>query len=716
MKIAFYTLGCKVNQYETEAMREKFAQAGFEVLSDLSNEESEGVTSDASNGSDALDALDASEDMYTDSADDASEDLHADGTDDASADVYVINTCTVTHLADRKSRQFIRRAKRQNPNALIAVTGCYAQVDPETVASIEGVDLIVGTNEKQDIVRYVEEELLKNNRLTDKTRNTQELTGSKPGIPDCGTDCCTGVVSDGDATADMDICGNTEKNPAIHVRKYGELSDYCSDGIIKAMESRTRAYIKIQEGCNRFCSYCIIPYARGRVRSRDEAEIIEEARGLVAAGFKEIVLTGINTALYGAEKCVGNCEEQCAVQQVWNDAEKSSYNVDRSAETDKSREFGLRSLLRKLDELPGDFRVRLSSLEPTVVSPKDVESILDSQRLCPHLHLSIQSGSDNVLRAMNRRYTREEYLEIVDLLRGRKKVVRFDSVGVGAGVGAGSSTGTDTDCSYELERTSAKCGPLFGITTDIIVGFPGETDADFSDTVELVRTAGFSKVHVFRYSPRRGTKAAEMGDQVAPAVKAARAETLMEEAEMAARRFMETMIGERVRVLLEEVVEVADADAGADVDDVDVADADVSVYDANGISVDDVDDVSARDVDGVSERNAKAENARNAVGVSERNAVGVSVSAVRNSRKMKCIVGYSDNYTRVYIPIDGVSAQDRVVSGDADGPNAGAFADVDSADTVRQTLVADGGLELNIFTEVRLIKPFKDGMLGELIK
>ena len=356
--------------------------------------------------------------------------------EDEAADIYVINTCTVTNLADRKSRQFIRRAKSINPDAVVAVTGCYAQMDSEKVAEIPGVNVVAGTNEKSKLIDYIEEHLAENN------------------------------PSEGDVSC--------------HIKDYNDLDSYESDGIITAMESRTRAFIKIQEGCNRFCTYCIIPHARGRVRSRDEGEIIREATGLVERGFKEIVLTGINTALYG----------------------------------DEYKGFALAELLQKIDEIPGDFRVRLSSLEPTVVSRDDVISVLDSKRLCPHLHLSIQSGSDKILKSMGRRYNREEYLEIVKSLRERD--------------------------------------PSFGITTDIIVGFPGETEEDFQDSLDMVRKAKFSKVHVFRYSPRKGTPAADMENQVSSEEKSRRAKLLIEEAERISKEFLESTKETVVRVLLEE--------------------------------------------------------------------------------------------------------------------------------------------------------------------
>ena len=415
MRIGFYTLGCKVNQYETEAMKEKFIAAGHEIVGSLGEDDSLLV----------------------------------------SADAYIINTCTVTNMADRKSRQFIRRAKKLNPDSIIAVVGCYAQVDPDAVSKIEGVDIILGTNEKSKILEVLEKEF------------------------------------------DERIGG--DESPFIDVIPRNELSEYMSDGIIKAMESRTRAYIKIQEGCDRFCSYCIIPFARGPVRSRPEEEIIEEARGLVAAGFKEIVLTGINTALYGLERVT---------------SASASASTGVSASTSKTLP-PLRILLDKLAEIPGDFRIRLSSLEPNVMKAEDVLAIVGAEKLCHHLHLSIQSGSNNILKAMNRRYTREEYLNIVSALKG------FD--------------------------------PYFAITTDIIVGFPGETEEDFRDSIDLVKSAGLSKVHVFPYSARKGTVAAEMENQIDSEEKKRRAKILSDVAEEVAAKFRDECLGKTLTGLFEEI-------------------------------------------------------------------------------------------------------------------------------------------------------------------
>ena len=301
MKIAFHTLGCKVNQYETEGLKENFKKAGHEVV-----------------------------------------------TDTEFADAYVINTCTVTNLADRKSRQFIRRARAINPDAAIAVTGCYVQVAPEEVAAIEGVDIIAGTNEKSAMVSLVEE-----------------------------------YIKDG--------------SKIRQVKSYEELDTYEETGTITSMESRTRAYIKIQEGCDRFCSYCIIPFARGSVRSRRPSEILKEAESLVRAGFKELILTGINAALYGTEQGF-----VCDID-----------------DTDIENMHGIEIIIHLLDKMPGDFRIRLSSLEPTAVNSEYVKRLLEYDRLCHHLHLSIQSGSSSIISAMNRNYTREDYLDIVKVLRDK---------------------------------------------------------------------------------------------------------------------------------------------------------------------------------------------------------------------------------------------------------------------------------------------------------
>lgn len=394
MKVAFHTLGCKVNQYESEALCMKFRDRGYEIV----------------------------------------------GEND-SADIYVINTCTVTGLADRKSRQYIRKMKKKNPGAVVAVTGCYAQISPEEVRDVEGVDIVSGTNEKGKLVDYIEEFMIEN-------------------------------------------------MPQMHVLPYEELKGYEETGIVTATESRTRAYIKIQEGCNRFCTYCVIPYARGTVRSRAVSDVISEAKGLLEQGFKELVLTGINTALYGTEEGF----------------EKSDEGL-----------YGIEWIISEIDKLDGDFRIRLSSLEPAVVNAEYVKRLLKYEKLCPHLHLSAQSGSDAVLKAMNRPYSRAEYMEIVKVLK------EFD--------------------------------PDYGLTTDIIAGFPGESDDDFRESISLIEKVGFCKVHAFKYSQRPMTKAAGMENQVAPPVKKERSKLLMEAGEIASHRFFKANEGKVRQVLIEEFLE-----------------------------------------------------------------------------------------------------------------------------------------------------------------
>ena len=419
MKVAFHTLGCKVNHYETEAIKEAFVSRGAEIVSE-----------------------------------------------DEAADVYIINTCTVTNIADRKSRQFIRRAKKANPDAIVVVTGCYAQIASEAVAGMPEVDLVIGNGRKSEICGLVMEKLAAANEGENGPAHEHE-----------------GSSLDGSAY---------EHRADIMVIPRDELTFYEDLGIITSgSEDMSRAYTKIQDGCDRFCSYCLIPYARGPVRSRPSDEIIEEVRSLVKEGFMEVVLTGINTALYGTE-----AGADCTLSEL----------LTRLDEMELPDDSGTTESM--------DFRIRLSSLEPTVVDRENVEKIIDHRRLCHHLHLSAQSGSSSVLRSMNRHYTREEYLDIVKMLREHD--------------------------------------PLFGITTDIIVGFPGETEADFKDSLDIVRQAGFGRTHVFRYSPRKGTAGAAMKDAVPEAVKKERAEELESLGEMTAKAFIGTNLGTVHRILVEE--------------------------------------------------------------------------------------------------------------------------------------------------------------------
>lgn len=399
MNVAFYTLGCKVNQYETQALCEEFKRAGFDVTEE-----------------------------------------------DAVADVYVVNTCSVTRIADRKSRQYIRKVKKLNPKSVVVMMGCYPQTNPEETNKIQEADIILGTTDKMSAVSLVQQYL--------KDQTPQRLVTSKE----------------------------------VTETKYQEL------GIVSGIESRTRALIKIEDGCNRFCSYCVIPYARGKVRSRSTKAIVEEAKTILSMGYKEIVLTGINTALYGTE-----------------DGYIDDLNTGLK---------GIEVVVKALNDIEGDFRIRLGSLEPTVVDKNYMKSLLKYEKLCHHVHLSAQSGSTNIIKAMNRHYTREDYLAMVKVLKD------FD--------------------------------PLYGITTDIITGFPGETEEDFKQSLSLVDEAEFIKVHCFPYSRRLYTPAAEMENQVPTPIKKERNQKLIEHSNEASNRFRLKMIGTTQKVLVEEIVPVCD--------------------------------------------------------------------------------------------------------------------------------------------------------------
>ena len=384
-KVAFYTLGCKVNQYETEAMLEMFKKDGYTQV------ESEEF-----------------------------------------ADVYVINTCTVTHMSDRKSRQYIRRMKKKNPDAIIAVVGCYSQVSPEEILEIEEVNLVMGTNERRQIVEEI-----------------KKLDGSKKA-----------------STVD-DI---------MKVRAFEEIE-------INQTNGRTRAFMKIQDGCDRFCTYCIIPYARGgRVRSRDLESVINEANKLANNGYKEIVLTGIHVASYGKDV--------------------------------KDADTNLLTVIKAIDKIEGVERIRLSSVEPLLMTDEFIDTVAKMPKVCPHFHLSLQSGCDETLKRMNRRYTTKEYKDIVDKLRQKM--------------------------------------PNVAITTDVIVGFPGETNNEFSQTYEFLRDIELSQMHVFKYSPRKGTPAADMENQIDPQMKQMRSDKLIALNKQNFTNFAKKFEGQEFNVLFEQ--------------------------------------------------------------------------------------------------------------------------------------------------------------------
>ena len=386
-KVAFYTLGCKVNQYETEAMLEMFKKEGYTQVD--------------------------------------SEDF---------ADVYVINTCTVTHMSDRKSRQYIRRMKKKNPDAIIAVVGCYSQVSPEEILEIEEVNLVMGTNERRQIVEEI-----------------KKLDASKKA-----------------STVD-DI---------MKVRAFEEIE-------ISQTNGRTRAFIKIQDGCDRFCTYCIIPYARGgKVRSRDLESIVSEVEKLVLNGYKEVVLTGIHVASYGKDV--------------------------------KDESINLLTVIKAINEIDGIERIRLSSVAPVLFTDAFVSEVSKMKKVCPHYHLSLQSGCDETLKRMNRRYTTKEYKEIVDRLR--------ENI------------------------------PNVAITTDVIVGFPGETNDEFKSTYEFLKEIELSQMHVFKYSPRKGTPAATMENQIDPQMKQLRSDKLLNLNKENFNKFAGRFIGQEVDVLFEQSI------------------------------------------------------------------------------------------------------------------------------------------------------------------
>ena len=418
MKAAFYTLGCKVNQYETQAVAQEFLRHGYIVVDE-----------------------------------------------DEKADVYVVNTCSVTRMADRKSRQYMRRMKKKNPDAVVVLMGCYPQTNPGETAELAEADVIMGTENKLSAVELAEQ------FLKDKKRINKLLESKVPAGPSG--------------------CPVTE-------RQFAEMGD------AKCMLGSRRALIKVQDGCNRFCSYCIIPHARGPIRSRSPLSIKKEAISLIESGCREIILTGINTALYGAEK------------GFKNDFEGTSPDWDGVK--------GIEVAVKAINDIPGDFRIRLSSLEPTVVDSNYLTGLLKYEKLAHHAHLSAQSGSDKVIASMNRHYTSADYLDMVRLLK------EFD--------------------------------PLYGITTDIIAGFPGETDEDFEQSLDLVEKAGFLKVHAFPYSDRPGTVASSMKTHVSPQVKKERAAKLAEAAEKQSEIFRKKLIGTVQRVLPEEPVLDASAATG----------------------------------------------------------------------------------------------------------------------------------------------------------
>ena len=424
MKVAFHTLGCKVNSYETQAMLEQFARHGFETV-------------------------------------DFSE----------AADVYVINTCSVTQMAEHKSRQMLHRAKKLSPGALIVATGCYAQRDAENIIKDSAVDMVIGNNHKSEIAGIV----LK------KLGGSGKIAGTNPAEgPDCAAQR-TAAAFEAGSSSDHSGCKDEKAfagHDGILVSDLSRCRDF-EDQSICDLRRNIRAWVKIQDGCDRFCSYCIIPYVRGRSRCRDVSDIINEVTALARRGFKEAVLTGI----------------------------------DISAFPD------IAGLIERVSGIAGIERIRLGSIEEHMITPDFISRVKNCEKFCPHFHLSLQSGCDATLKRMNRRYTAAQYLEQVDEIRANFK------------------------------------DP--GITTDMIVGFPGESDEEFAQTCDFVTRAAFTQAHIFKFSPREGTKAAKMPDQVPGRIKDERSAVLTELTDRLAVSFRESLIGRTHQILAEEKINIA---------------------------------------------------------------------------------------------------------------------------------------------------------------
>ena len=383
-KVAFITLGCKVNQYETNAMIQKFIEQGYNIVEHTKK-----------------------------------------------ADIYIINTCTVTNMSDRKSRQMLRRVKDLNPHAIVVACGCYAQIAKEELKKIEEIDLILGNNEKKEIVKYIE-------KYIDEKKQIQ-------------------------STEDV-----------MQTREFVDFGNV-------TYTEKTRAVIKVQDGCDRFCSYCIIPYARGRVRSRRPESVISEIKNIAKKGIKEVVITGIHVASYGK---------------------------------DFKEDYRLINLLEEINKIDGIERIRLGSIEPLLIDEEFILRLTKLEKICHHFHLSLQSGCDETLKRMNRRYTIKQFGKIVNLLRENYNDVI--------------------------------------LTTDIIVGFPGETEEEFNKTYEFLKKIKFYKMHVFKYSKRKGTKADSMPMQINGNIKEIRSQKLIELSDKNEKEYNKIYIGKDVEVLFEE--------------------------------------------------------------------------------------------------------------------------------------------------------------------
>lgn len=424
-KAAFHSLGCKVNSYETEAMQQLLEEAGYEIVP------------------------------------------FKEG-----ADVYIINTCSVTNVADKKSRQMLHRAKKMNPDAVVAAVGCYVQAAGKELEKDEAVDLIIGNNKKKDLAEILDR------YFADHGQKEEVIDMSVP-----------------------------QEYEELHISKIAD---------------HTRAFIKVQDGCNQFCSYCIIPFTRGRVRSRRPEDVVQEVERLAAAGYKEIVLTGIHLSSYGLDFSKAAKAKNAEVDIDGVDFKVMEENAAReraeAGAAEPVEKVDLLSLITRLDQIPGIERIRLGSLEPRIVTEEFTEALASLKTICPHFHLSLQSGCDATLKRMNRHYTTEEYLNCCKILRKYFK------------------------------------NPA--ITTDVIVGFPGETEEEFAVTEEFLEKVHFYEMHIFKYSKRAGTRAAVMPNQVPEQVKGVRSDKLLLQEARLSKAYRESFLGTETELLLEEPVEI----------------------------------------------------------------------------------------------------------------------------------------------------------------
>lgn len=428
--VALHNLGCKVNSYEIEVMQQMLQEKGYTIV--------------------PFDEI---------------------------ADIYIVNTCTVTNIADRKSRQMLHRAKQKNPAALVVAVGCYVQTGREDVEQDPCIDLAIGNNRKKDLASILEE-YLQDLEQEDAVAENAENAGH-------------GVDKTLHDTTVIDI---------NHTAEYEEMT-------LKQTAEHTRAYIKIQDGCNQFCSYCVIPYARGRVRSRRAEDIIREITGMAQNGYREIVLTGIHISSYGID----------FDEEAWKRGESVSVLKEDEERRDYSGSSKLIDLLERIHTIEGIERIRIGSLEPRIITEETAVRMAALPKLCPHFHLSLQSGCDRTLKRMNRKYDAAGYERAVEILR--------------------------------------KYFPNVAITTDIIAGFPDETDEDFEKSLEFAKKIGFAKIHAFPYSPKRGTPAAVMPNQILNAVKNERTSRLIEASDRMADEFIKSFEGRVMPVLYEREIE-----------------------------------------------------------------------------------------------------------------------------------------------------------------